>query len=459
MRTRTKWLALLLVGGLCLTPATVRAQDNPGASVRSPEWESPLPLMWGDRDEGLYVSTEFLILQFDNPLRQQALAFRGFIDNFGQLNGDPKSPLITVVDSATGDFINSFHLSPGPAGAFVGSHETALDQHDVGGNKYVPGMRLTIGYRLRDGIALEISYMTTDTVTHSATAGIIPRDQNGNSNFANSFISSPFFNISPQFAGPPADVISNVVPVPVPAGASTVAVPTPLTGIPGVFLPPNEVNELNTLHGLALPAFGIWNAAEEMYLKFSQSLSTWEFNIRMPVYQDDNFRSYSIVGIRQFHIREAFSWRTVDEDIFGNTLPEWSATYNNRIDNDLYGLQCASGNEVYLGAGWALSVEGRVGIFGDASQVKTEIARGDEEFSVHHIRKDTSIVPMFQGAGYLWWYPIEGIQLRAGYEFLGLIGVKRSPHQVDFNAGTLQPEVKDMFFRMSGFTAGISFIF
>jgi hypothetical protein len=125
----------------------------------------------------------------------------------------------------------------------------------------------------------------------------------------------------------------------------------------------------------------------------------------------------------------------------------------------MYGLQVGSGNEVYLDKGWAISVEGRVGIFGDFVTEKTKIERGDLEYTTSHKRVDTGIVPMFQGAGYLYYYPIEGIQLRAGYEYLGLIGVKRSPHQVDFNAGTLQPEFKDKFFRLDGFTAGISFIF
>jgi len=449
-----------LVGGLFVTPATVRAQDNPGASVRSPEWEAPLPLMWGDRDEGLFVSTEFLIMQFDNPLRQQALAFRAFFDTFGQIRGNENGPIVTILDSTVtpARFINTFFAEPGPSGRFIGSHETALDQHDVGGNKYTPGMRLTIGYRLRDGVTVELSYMEMEAVTHSATAGITPRNLAGGRQFENSFISAPFFNISPQLAGPPDNVISNVSPVPVPPGATTIFIPGP-PGTPNEFVTNDELNELRTLHGLALSPFGIWNAASEMYLKFSQSLSTWELNFRLPIYQDDCFRTYWLCGIREFKIGENFSWRTVNADIFGNTLPEWSATYNNMIKNELWGLQVAEGNEVYLGKGWALNVEGRVGIFGDATQVKTEIQRGDLEFSLHHIRHDTSVVPMVQASAYLWWYPIEGIQLRAGYEFLGLIGVKRSPHQVDFDAGTLQPEVKDMFMRLSGFNVGISFIF
>src|SRR5262245_5679507 len=157
MRTRTKWLAFLLVGGLFVTPATVRAQDNPGASTRSPVFETPLPLMWGDRDEGLYVATEFLVLRMNNPLRQQGVAFRGFIDQSGQIAGDHTSAIITVVDTTVtpNRFLNDFFLRPGAPGHFVGSHEVALDQHDVGGNKFGPGVRLTIGYRLRDGITID----------------------------------------------------------------------------------------------------------------------------------------------------------------------------------------------------------------------------------------------------------------------------------------------------------------
>jgi hypothetical protein len=418
--------------------------------------------MWGDRDEGLYVASEFLIMRMNSPLRHQALAYRGFIDHFGQLDGDHNSQIITLLDTTNGDaFLNNFFLLPGAPGHFVGSHEVALDQNDIGGLKFAPGVRMTIGYRFRDGVSVEFVWHQMENIKHSAIAGLTGPTFNGGRQFENSFLTAPFFNIPPDLAGPGADVISNVVPVPVPQGVSVISVPG--VDVPpaqaGVFVTADEIALLEQLRGLPLAAYGIFNAAETMYLNFTQSFISMELNFRLPVYQDEHFRTYAILGVRQIHITENFEFRTIDQDIFGLERPEWSATYGNKIDQIMYGLQCGSGNEVYLGGGWALSVEGRVGAFGDTISEHTKIERGDLEYSVSHRRKDTSVVPMFQAGGYLWWYPIEGVQLRAGYEFLGLFNVKRSPHQVDFNVGTLQPEFKDMFLRLDGFTVGASLIF
>jgi hypothetical protein len=414
--------------------------------------------MWGDRDEGFFVATEFMVLRINNPLRNQALAFRGFIDTTGQLRGDVTSPLITVTDGTTGAFINRFFTQPEKPGTFVGSHEVALDQHSVGGGDFTPGMRLTVGWRFRDGVTAEFAYTQMDTVKHTASAGVLPANQSQLNNLADSFISSPFFNFSAQLAGPDNDVISNLVPVPVPPGATTVAVTN--TPAPGqVFVSLDALAALNALKGLPLPAFGIWNGAEEMFLTFSQMYSSAELNFRFPVYQDDYYRSYAICGLRNIHMQEKLSFRSVDQDIFGQELPQWSATYINKVDNTLWGLQCGGGNELYIGKGWAVSVEGRLGIFGDDVQEAVQVERGDLEFSISHRRTDTTVVPMFQAAGYLWWYPVEGVQLRAGYEVMGLIGMMRSPHPVDFNMGTLQPEFKRQLLWLDGFNVGISFIF
>jgi hypothetical protein len=104
-------------------------------------------------------------------------------------------------------------------------------------------------------------------------------------------------------------------------------------------------------------------------------------------------------------------------------------------------------------------VEGRVGAFYADRTAEAKVERGDKEIAWSHVRKDQGFSPMFSAGAYLWWYPIDGVQIRAGYEFLGLFNVLRSPHPVAFDVGTLQPEYKGEFLRLDGANIGISFIF
>src|SRR5262245_52374035 len=83
MRTRTSWLAGLLLVLLC-TPSTVRAQ---GPHFGSPQTEMPLPLMWGDRDTGPYVAFEAIYMRLNVSYHNQLIAVRGFRDESGFIDG------------------------------------------------------------------------------------------------------------------------------------------------------------------------------------------------------------------------------------------------------------------------------------------------------------------------------------------------------------------------------------
>ena len=62
----------------------------------------------------------------------QAIAYRGFTDSDGSITGTP--------------------------GLFVGSHNLALSTTEWGTTTWTPGYRVTLGYRMEDGISMSVTY-------------------------------------------------------------------------------------------------------------------------------------------------------------------------------------------------------------------------------------------------------------------------------------------------------------
>jgi hypothetical protein len=433
----------LLVGGLLLTPATVRAQ-NIGHGDPTPAWEFPLPLMLDTKEDGFYLAAEAIYWKLNNPLHKQVLAVRGIFDESGLISG--RGPLVTITD-ANGNFLTRLFRDPGRAGQFLGSGEIALVADDVGTENYQPGWRLTFGYRFQNDLAVEGVYWKMMDAEHIASAGILPPSINVGNDFATSFLSAPFFNYPTDFAGAERDVVSNVIPPPAPPAGQQ----PPLNAV--------QTADVTLFRGIVVPAFGITNAAEMMSLEFKQEMWSAELNFRLPVTQTENTRCYAIVGPRYVFVREVFDWRIVDADIVGDLLAENVVNYTNAAESKLYGVQAGLGSEAYIHQGFALSLEGRAGIFANAFNGHVKYLRGDEAVVVQRVHNDTELCPMVQAGGYLWWYPVEGIQIRMGYEFLGFFNMPRSSDPVDFNVGSLSPEFEEEFLFIHGASLGIAFIF
>ena len=47
--------------------------------------EIPLPVAWGDRDEGFYFSAEAAVMRINSALRGQNVARRGYVDLDGSI--------------------------------------------------------------------------------------------------------------------------------------------------------------------------------------------------------------------------------------------------------------------------------------------------------------------------------------------------------------------------------------
>jgi hypothetical protein len=196
-----------------------------------------------------------------------------------------------------------------------------------------------------------------------------------------------------------------------------------------------------------------------MEISLRQRFASAELNARVPFCVAEVTRTYGLVGVRYLAMEERFKLRIVDTDIEGSSLPENAMQYTNKMSNKYYGGQAGVGTESYIGNGFAISFEGKAGVLAEVSKATVKVIREDLAVGLRKSDNQTSVTAMFQAGAYLWWYPMEGIQARIGYEFLGVLGSRRAPEPIDFDLGKLAPIYEKLFLRVDGVTAGVAFIF
>jgi hypothetical protein len=412
MRTKTGWLALLLTAGVALAPTQVRGQ----AEYPQPDPVFPLPLFHTHPETGgFFVAGEFLYMRETNPLKHQLIAVRGLLDFDGSITRDLTGQRIDPVGGSP-------VIIPGTprVGTFLGSKRPALFADDAGGESFEPGFRITAGWKFQDGTAIEFSWMSLLETKYSAVATLVPPGLNAGPLLAETFLFSPVFNFPNEFAGP----------------LQKLALGNPLA------------------------AYGIWNGATVMSIDFVQRFSQYDITARLPVWESDWCRSYGLVGPRYINLWERFKWRTVAQNFNGDAGQDDVALYSNVVSNQMYGVDVGLGNEFYLGKGFSISAEGRVaGLFDFAREI-AKFERGDFFIANKRSKRVFSFVPEFQGQLNLWWYPIEGVQVRLGYEVFGLFETISSAMPVTFNYGGMDPSYQTHQFRFfDGLSAGIGFIF
>jgi hypothetical protein len=60
----------------------------------------------------------------------------------------------------------------------------------------------------------------------------------------------------------------------------------------------------------------------------------------------------------------------------------------------------------------------------------------------------------------MYWYPIEGVQLRAGYNLMTFLNTVAAENPIAFDARSFEPDWKNKSIRyFDGFNCGIGFIF
>ncbi len=401
MRTRIGWLAWLVPVVLFLAPAAAHGQEPNGYYYVPPEPYNPIGLLGHPRYEsgGFYFATEFWFMRQTNPLRNQTIAVRGFIDVDGSITGTP--------------------------GNKVGSFGDALNASDASGQvTYQPGLGLTLGYRFENGVDVEINWLHFVEAKYPAQASIIPPNYAVAPDLSNTFLFSPVYNFPGQFRGEPGKI----------------AVGNPLA------------------------AFGIWNGAALDQIIFYQRLDIYDMAFRIPVYQDDCFRSYGLVGPRIIHLWERFKWRAISADANLNSVATDEAIYNNILSQNMYGVHVGGGCERWLGAtplgGFAASLDAQAALYINFAKERAGYELGDRSQTATRNRNDYTLVPSAQVNFNLWYYPIQAIECRVGYNAMALFNTIASREPVDFNYGALAPGYSKGYTRfIDGLNAGICFVF
>jgi hypothetical protein len=416
MRTRTSWLALVVAAGLALVPAMAWGQD-----YTPPDPVFPFPL-YHDRPEsgGLFVASEFLFMQQSNLLHHQIIARRGLIDFDGSitaaLNGQ-------VIEPSTGPaFILPAQIRPGN---FIGSGTPALFADDAKGpSTYEPGFNITVGWRFENGVVFDVEWWHLFEAKYAAGATLVPPTFAPGNNLEETFLTAFVFAFPNDYAGP----------------------------------------QFKLAIGNPNAAFGIWNGASVMTIEFIQRFEQWDTTGRIPIYQSDNCRCYGLLGTRLVWMWERFKWRTVAEDFLGNAAGDDSAIYTNVVSQRMYGAHIGCGSEWRLGdtpiGTFSFSFDAQVAPLINVVKERATYERGDFETASKRAKTEYTFVPEAQCQPSIWWYPIEGIQLHFGYDFMGFFNTVASPAPVSFNYSNIDPAWERGHFRyLQGFDAGIGFIF
>ncbi len=420
MRTRTGWLAWVLTAGMALVPATAWGQNRGDQSYNVPSADPVYPLPLGhDRMEtgGFYLGAQYLMYHQTNPIQPQLIATRGLVDFDGSITAALSGQPITVAPFVIPG-------TPRP-GTFIGSNRVALKADDVGDGNYGPGFSVFAGWRFQNGVAVELNWWYLFENKYSASASLVPPGFTPRPGVGllleETFLFALVFNFPIEYAGPSQKIA---------------------LGNPGA-------------------AYGIWNGASLMQLEFVQRTQGLDLTFRIPLFQDDCTRCYALVGPRFVWFWERFKWRTVSYDFAGVAGPDDVAIYTNIVSNRMYGLSVGVGSDWLMVPKWglAMGVDLRVAPLIDVVRERARYERGDKSITQKRARTEYEFVPEVQANINLTWYPIEGVQMRFGYDIMAFFNTIASQNPVTFSYGTMDPHWGSQTRILNGINAGISIIF
>jgi hypothetical protein len=88
------------------------------------------------------------------------------------------------------------------------------------------------------------------------------------------------------------------------------------------------------------------------------------------------------------------------------------------------------------------------------------LERGDKGIALKKSVTAFAVVPEVSTNAQIYWYPVEGIQIRAGYNFAAFFDTLAAQEAVAFDARFFDPNWSNRAVRFfDGFNAGIGFIF
>jgi hypothetical protein len=413
MGTRTSWLALLLSAGITFAPAAARGQD-----YTPPDPVIPLPL-YSDPYAGPFAFGEFVFWRLNNPLNHQVIATRGLLDFDGTITADLLGTRVFRPDGS------SFIL-PGPRipGNFLGSNRPALFADDVkDSNDYMPGFNIGAGYQFKNGVAIDFNWIHLVQNKTGAVATLVPPSLQPDLRLLETFLFSPVFSFPNDFAG---------------------------------------VDDKIAL-GAPRAAYGIWNGATIMTIWNTQRYDQLDFSGRIPVCQNDCGRVYGIIGPRFVWLWENFSWRTVGQDFQGQATQADVAIYSNVVSNRMYGFHVGWGFDWQLGrtpiGTFAIGLDAQAAFLVDVVKERAKYERGDHAISSHRSRTEYTPVPEADAKANVVWFPIEGVEIRGGYDLNAFFNTISSRNPVSFNYGSPTPEYRRTSRYLDGIHIGLGLRF
>jgi hypothetical protein len=412
MRRTSIWRAVLLTAAALLTPRLASAQ---GIDYAPADPVLPLPLYNTQPGlGGFFLYGDYVYFHQTNPLKQQQVAFQGFVDSDGSVTGSTP-------------------------GTFIGSKLNVLDVNQVRGpSTYEPGFKVGGGWKFADGSALTVDYMYIALARYNAAATGAPRDFQVGNNGENGFLTSFVFNFPSQYAGPANKL-----------GFFTSNLPAVGQTITGPAL------------GNNFALYGIWNGASTMTLEFTQQAQGIDVTYRAPVYETESYRLSGTVGPRYFWIWERFRWRTTSLSFDGSSGPTDVALFSNITSNQMYGAFIGCENEWYVGHGFAVYLNLDAATLIDHVKEEDSYELGGKGLSPKNKRAilDYTFVPEIEGKLGIAWYLAEGIQFRLDYNGMLFFNTIASPRPISFNYGGLDPGWEHVTRLLDGFTVGLSLTF
>ncbi len=324
-------------------------------------------------------------------------------------------------------FYDLIGLTSGKPGAIVGSGREAINPNMFRGQPtFSPGFSVEIGYRFDDGTKIFANYTQLYDAHYSIGASTVPPHYAvpfgpGNQiTLADSFVSSPVYSFNSFFAGPAGKV----------TGASD-----------------NSV-------------YGIWNAASQMDVKFTQRYQGAQIGTRVPALMTDYSRVYGIGGAQFSWFFERFQWRTVASPQDGNVTPQDAANYTNTLSQRMYGPFVGCGHEIFVANQFSLSCDLTGALLLNVDKERAKYKLGDDTVASKWGDQNFRLTPNANIAVNAWWYPIEGVQMRIGYQAMTFYNTLYMINPVGFNFGNIAPQYEFKAFRLvHGFNLGIGFFF
>lgn len=399
MRHRVFGGLVLATTAVLLVPGAASAQlDYDSGIPGRPAIVAPIPT-GNPGGNGFYAWSGFTLLTQTFALGSQTIAFRGLIDSTGVVTGLP--------------------------GTYIGSGVAALASDEFGRRSFHPGWTAGLGYKFDNGVSVYGGFQQQLDQKYTAGATLVAPFFRSRADLADTFLVAPVYNFAPDYAGP--------------------AIKT--------------AYDLSAVSGGG-NFYGIWNGAGTMTIDFTQRFTSGELGARVPLLQTEYSRVYGLAGARYGWFFEKFHWRTVSFDIQGRALPEYAADYTNTLSQRMYGPFVGCGHEVYLGKRFGVSLDLTGSPMVNVVKERAYYELGDETTKTKRSRNDFTIVPNANADLNLMWYPIEGVQVKLGYQANTYYNTLFMKEPVSFNVGAIDPEYATRAFRIvHGFTVGLGFFF